>query len=364
MHDFLSFATRMHILFIVPYPTDKAPSQRFRFEQYYKLLEKNGIQYTVKPFLSREIWDILYLPGRFPKKAFGILGGLLKRVGLLFSLKKYDYIFIHREATPVGPSFFEYFSARWLNKKIVYDFDDAIWIPNYSEANSFFSFLKGYGNVHKICRYAYKVSCGNEFLCNYALQFNTNVVYNPTTIDTDNYHNKTKNQSGTEFVIGWTGSHSTIRYIAEIIPVLAELEKKHKFVFRVISDLKPEFELNSLEYVKWKKETEIQDLLGFNIGIMPLVNDKWANGKCGFKALQYMSLGIPALVSPVGVNSRIVDNGINGFICSNQQDWKNAIEELLTNRELLLNMSKETRKKIVDEYSVNSNANNFIGLFN
>jgi glycosyltransferase involved in cell wall biosynthesis len=353
----------MKILFIVPYPTDKAPSQRFRFEQYYELLNEKGIEFDIKPFLSNEIWDILYLPGRFLKKAFGILGGLFKRFLLLFKLKQYDYIFIHREATPIGPSFFEYFASRWLKKKIIYDFDDAIWIPNYSEANSFFSFLKGYGNVHKICSYAYKISCGNEYLCDYAKQFNSNVVYNPTTIDTNNYHNRVKDQSGEEFVIGWTGSHSTIRYIGEIVPVIAKLEKKYKFTFRVISDFKPEFELESLEYVKWKKESEIIDLLGFNIGIMPLVNDKWANGKCGFKALQYMSLGIPALVSPVGVNSRIVDHGLNGFICDTPQEWETAIETLLKNRETLGEMSKQTRKKIIDHYSVKSNSDNFIGLF-
>ena len=353
----------MKILFIVPYPTDKAPSQRFRFEQYYELLNEKGIEFDIKPFLSNEIWDILYLPGRFLKKAFGILGGLFKRFLLLFKLKQYDYIFIHREATPIGPSFFEFFASRWLKKKIIYDFDDAIWIPNYSEANSFFSFLKGYGNVHKICSYAYKISCGNEYLCDYAKQFNTNVVYNPTTIDTNNYHNRVKDQNGEDFVIGWTGSHSTIRYIGEIVPVIAKLEKKYTFTFRVISDFKPEFELESLEYVKWKKESEINDLLGFNIGIMPLVNDKWANGKCGFKALQYMSLGIPALVSPVGVNSRIVDHGLNGFICDTPEEWETAIETLLKNRESLGEMSKQTRKKIIDHYSVKSNSDNFIGLF-
>jgi glycosyltransferase involved in cell wall biosynthesis len=115
--------------------------------------------------------------------------------------------------------------------------------------------------------------------------------------------------------------------------------------------------------VKWKKDTEIEDLLGFNIGIMPLVDDKWANGKCGFKALQYMSLGIPALVSPVGVNTQIVDDGINGFICNSEVEWKIAIEKLLTDKSLLEEMSKQTRKKIVDNYSVKSNSKNFIELF-
>jgi glycosyltransferase involved in cell wall biosynthesis len=353
----------MHILFIVPYPIDKAPSQRFRFEQYFSALQKKGITVTVKPFLSNEIWDILYLPGRFPRKALAIIGGLFKRFFLLFTLKKYDFIFIHREATPIGPAFFEYFAARWLKKKIIYDFDDAIWIPNYSEANSFFSFLKGYSNVKHICKWVYKISCGNEYLCDYARQFNKNVVYNPTTIDTENYHNKVKNQDTDNFVIGWTGSHSTIRYIEEVIPVLSELEEKYTFQFMVISDLKPTYNLKSLVYHKWNKHSEIEDLLKFNIGIMPLKDDKWANGKCGFKALQYMALGIPALVSPVGVNTRIVDDKINGFICTSPEDWKNAIEAIMKDKSLNKEIAKNTRIKIENHYSVKSNTANFIDLF-
>jgi len=353
----------MKILFVVPYPTGKAASQRFRFEQYYKLLEERGIDYDINPFLSDNIWNILYLPGKFHKKAIGILGGICKRFLLLFKLKSYDYLFIHREATPIGPAFFEYIASRWLKKKIVYDFDDAIWIPNYSEANSFFSFLKGYSNVKRICRMAWKVSCGNEYLCLFAKQYNESVVYNPTTIDTINLHNKQKDQSEKPFVIGWTGSHSTVRYLNELLPVLEELEKRYEFEFRVISDLPPEMELKSLKFVKWKKETEIEDLLFFNVGVMPLLDDKWAKGKCGFKALQYMSLGIPALVSPVGVNTKVVDDKINGFICKTSEDWKRALEELMSNQELLEEVSTNTRKKIENFYSVQSNSQNFLALF-
>jgi glycosyltransferase involved in cell wall biosynthesis len=353
----------MKILFVVPYPTGKAASQRFRFEQYYYLLKEKGIDYEIKPFLSNEIWDILYLPGKFHKKAAGIIGGICKRFLLLFKLKSFDYIFIHREATPIGPAFFEYFASRWLKKKIVYDFDDAIWIPNYSEANSFFSFLKGYSNVKRICKLAWKVSCGNDYLCEYAKQYNKSVVYNPTTIDTLNLHNKQKDQADKPFVIGWTGSHSTVRYINEILPVLKELESNFKFEFRVISDLPPDMELESLRFVKWKKETEIEDLLSFNVGVMPLLDDKWAKGKCGFKALQYMSLGIPALVSPVGVNTKVVDNKVNGFICQSPEDWKSALEELMSNQTLLEEVSKNTRIKIENFYSVQSNSQNFLALF-
>lgn len=353
----------MKILFIVPYPTGKAPSQRFRFEQYYDVLRSKGYDITISPFLSQKTWEILYLPGRFLRKAAAIISGLFKRFFQLFTLGSYDYIFIHREATPIGPAFFEFFASKLFKKKIIYDFDDAIWIPNYSEANSLFSFLKGYANVKHICKWAYRVSCGNDYLCKYAKQYNPEVQYNPTTIDTGNYHNQVKNQNTERFVIGWTGSHSTIRYLNEILPVLRGLEQEYDFDFMVISDLKPEFELKSLVYRKWNKITEIEDLLRFNVGIMPLKDDKWAQGKCGFKALQYMSLGIPALVSPVGVNTSIVDDGINGFICETPGDWKRALKTLLNDRAELQRLSENTRKKIVDAYSVSSNTPNFLSLF-
>lgn len=353
----------MKILFIIPYPLGKAPSQRFRFEQYFGLLKERGIHYDVQPFLSNRTWEILYLPGRFPEKALAFLGGLFRRFFQLFHLKSYSYIFIHREATPVGPPFFEFIASKVLKKKIIYDFDDAIWIPNYSEANSFFSFLKGYSNVKHICHWSHRVSCGNSYLCEFASLENPNVQYNPTTIDTENYHSKIKDHSGGRFVIGWTGSHSTIRYLNEIIPVIEELEQVYDFEFIVISDIKPDFQLKSLKFTKWNKETEIDDLLKFNVGIMPLENDKWAKGKCGFKALQYMALGIPAIVSPVGVNTKIVDHDVNGYVCNTREEWKNALETLLKNPEKLQAMARKTRLKIEQFYSVKSNTENFMRLF-
>jgi glycosyltransferase involved in cell wall biosynthesis len=189
------------------------------------------------------------------------------------------------------------------------------------------------------------------------------VIYNPTTIDTVNYHNQISNQNKEKFVIGWTGSHSTTRYLNEIVEVLKVLENKYSFELQVIADIPPELDLKSFKFIKWQKENEIKDLLNFNIGIMPLKDDLWAAGKCGFKALQYMALGIPALVSPVGVNTKIVDDGLNGFICKTPDDWKMAIEKLIQNHELLLEMAKNTRKKIVENYSVVSNTENFLALF-
>lgn len=351
------------ILFITPYPEGTAASQRFRFEQYYPLLKKNRFEITVSSFWSERMWAIFYENGHFFRKAVFLIGSLFKRMLLLFTVGKYDYIFIHREVSPVGPPLFSWFASRVLKKKIIFDFDDAIWLPNYSYYNRWFSFLKNYSNTKRLCRWAHKVSCGNEYLQDFAKTYNDNTVLNPTTIDTENYHNKMKVYDLEKpLVIGWTGTHSTIKYLSEIVPILQELEKNFVFIFQVISDEKPEFNLNSLEYVQWKKETEIDDLLKIDVGIMPLIENEWSKGKCGFKALQYMALGIPAIVSPVGVNRQIV-NQSNGFVCHNKEEWKQLLVQLLSEKSILTSFSEKTRKTVEENYSVKSNSANFLHLF-
>jgi len=351
------------IIFLFPYPLNEAPSQRFRFVQYLDILKEKGYNFETHAYLSDNAWKILYQPGRFFSKFLRIVRGYLNRLLLLPKISKFDYVFIHREAAPLGPPIIEFFIAKLLNKKIIYDFDDAIWLPNFSESNRFFSFIKWYSNSKVLCKWAYKVSCGNDYLCNFARQYNANVVYNPTTIDTVHYHNQISNQQKATFVIGWTGSHSTTRYLNDIVGVLKKLENEHRFELHVIADIPPDLDLKSFKFIKWQKENEINDLLAFSIGIMPLKDDPWAAGKCGFKALQYMALGIPALVSPVGVNTRIVDDGINGFICKTEQDWELAIKKLMEDHELLIQMAQNTRKKIEEHYSVKSNTNNFFFFF-
>lgn len=351
------------ILFLFPYPLNEAPSQRFRFAQYLSELRDAGYHVETHPYLSDKAWAILYRPGRFFRKFLSIAKGYLKRILLLRRAGRFDYVFIHREVAPLGPPLLEWVLIKVLRKKVIFDFDDAIWLPNYSESNRFFSFLKAYGKTAWICRWAWKLSCGNEYLCAYGRQYNQRVVYNPTTIDTEHYHNRVQTHLNSKLIIGWTGSHSTIRYLKVILPVLEKLEEKLDFEFHVISDIAPDFKLKSLRFIRWQKDREIEDLLAFNIGIMPLVSDAWSSGKCGFKALQYMALGIPAVVSPVGVNTRIVDHGVNGFVCEGSDEWYQALERLLQDRSLLQKMAESTRRKIVEHYSVLSNRNNFLNLF-
>lgn len=377
----------------MPYPHSSAPSQRFRFEQYFNNLRQQGVRIQIQSFLNQETWKILYGPGKTTEKAWGIVKGFLRRFSIFLTLNQYDFIFIHREACPIGPPIFEWLIAKVFRKKIIYDFDDAIWIPNTSEQNKIAASIKWHSKVSSICKWSYKISAGNAYLADYARQFNPNVVINPTTIDTENVHNIIKSHSEpysshlqrgssqlpslnkegagvvtsssleTTPVIGWTGSHSTLPYLNEIISVLQKLENQYKFEFQVIANKDPNLPLKSFKFVKWQKETEIEDLAKFDIGLMPLTEDKWAKGKCGFKALQYMALGIPPLVSPVGVNTEIVRHGENGFICSGPEDWSNYIDLVIKNPQLRKLIGMKARKTVEDRYSVKSNTENFLGLF-
>lgn len=352
------------ILFIVPYPYQQAPSQRFRFEQYKSYFEQHGFIVEYAPFYSEKAWEILYQNKHFSQKIIYILLAFLKRFFLLFQLRQYRYLFIHREVAPLGPPVFEYIISKVLRRKFIYDFDDAIWLPNYSKANARFEKLKAYSKVNKIMRWANQISAGNNYLANYAQQYNRNVQVIPTTIDTVNYHNQTCKHEKKPIVIGWTGSHSTMRYLNFIIPILQRLEEKYVFIFQIISDKAPSFELKSLKFINWNKATEIDDLAQIQIGIMPLSADKWANGKCGFKGLQYMALEIPTIMSPVGVNTEIINDGVNGFLANSTEEWLDKISQLIESEGLRKKMGVAGRKTIVEKYSVLANRDKYLELFN
>ncbi|WP_245598677.1 glycosyltransferase family 4 protein [Sporocytophaga myxococcoides] len=351
------------VLFLIPYPLNSAPSQRFRFEQYIHLLKANNIVPVFQSFIGQETWSILYSKGNLYLKINGFFSGFFRRITLLTTAFRYEYVFIHREASPVGPPVFEWFFAKVLRRKIIYDFDDAIWMAQTGKENFLTKVAKNPGKVNKIIKWSYKISCGNSYLKNHAQEFNKNVMINPTTIDTEGLHFKLKDQNTDEVVIGWTGTHSTMIYLEQAIPFLRKLYQIKEFKLLVISNQKPDFEFPQMKFVKWNEQTEQEDLLAMNIGIMPLADNEWTRGKCGFKALQYMALGIPALVSPVGVNTEIVDHGINGFVCDSEIDWLKHLTDLIDNAQLRSEMGKKAREKIVNKYSVKSNQENFLSLF-
>jgi glycosyltransferase involved in cell wall biosynthesis len=356
----------LRILFVVPYPPGRAPSQRFRFEQYLDLLPARGHQYHVAPFLSEATWQIIYKPGQTVAKVLGILAGFGRRLALLATVPGYDVVFMHREAAPIGPPVLEWVMAKVLDKRIIYDFDDAIWLKDPAADTGIIGRLKYQQKIGSLCRWAWKNSCGNAYLRDYARQFNPRALINPTTLDTDRLHNQVRDQrQAGRLVIGWTGTHTTLRHLDLIWPVLRQLEAEgHDFEFCVIANQPPaDPGLRGFRFRPWRKDTEIADLLTFHVGLMPLVDDPWARGKCAFKALQYMALGIPALVSPVGMNTEVVADGQNGFVCDTPAQWEAALRQLLAQPALRAQLGAAARRTIVERYSVQSNTPNFLALF-
>jgi glycosyltransferase involved in cell wall biosynthesis len=301
-------------------------------------------------------------------KVWSVFSGFVRRLSSLGAAAGSDIIFIHREVTPVGPPIFEWIIAKVMDKKIVYDFDDAIWLTDKNES-TLSRIARWRSKVGNIARWSHKVSCGNHYLRDFARTFNANAIYNPTTIDTS-YHSRkllTETTEATEknkIVIGWTGSHSTLKYLDEIVPAIQHLEKKYpSLVFVVIANQMPALPIKSLRFVPWNRETEIEDLSTIDIGIMPLPNDNWSKGKCGFKLLQYMAVGIPSVASPVGANVEIITHGVEGFICDGIQQWIESLEKLINDEMLRRQMGKAGRAKVENRYSVESNASTFLTLF-
>jgi glycosyltransferase involved in cell wall biosynthesis len=357
--------SKSSVLFIVPYPLGMAPSQRFRVEQYFPVLDEKNVKYKVASFISLKTWGILYKGGSVLQKAWGIAMGYLRRTKhVLCDAPRYNTIFIHREAAPLGPPIFEWILVKVLRKQVIYDFDDAIWIPNTSGENKLISYFKAFWKVPKICKWVNVVTAGNHYLAAFATDSGAkNVVYLPTVVDTEGRYNLQKQHIvDKKLVVGWTGSHSTLKFLDTIVPVIQKLQGKYNFTFLVIADKKPELNIKDFTFITWNELSEIEDLIQIDIGLMPLTNDKWSEGKCGFKLIQYMALGIPSVASPVGVNKAIIDENENGYLCSDPWDWENKIIQLLTNTPLREQMGKQGMQKIQELFSIASQKEKFLNL--
>jgi glycosyltransferase involved in cell wall biosynthesis len=351
------------LLIITHHRKDRSPGQRFRFEQYLDFLSANGYEITFSNFINESDDKVFYGAGNLLGKVRVVLKNIFIRISNVLSANKYDAILIYREAFVFGSTIFEYLLSK-SKAKLIYDFDDSIWLLDVSTGNKAFSFLKSPDKTKKIIGYCDMITVGNEYLANYARQYNNNVKIIPTTIDTTYHINKNK-QTKTRICVGWTGTDTTAKHFEYLLPTLEKLYKKFPNIyFKMICDRAISYPSLNLESTKWNKETEIEQLSEIDVGIMPLPDDKWANGKCGFKGLQYMSLEIATIMSPVGVNTEIIQQGINGFLASTEEEWLDKLTLLIENEELRLLLGKAGRKTIENKYSVKAWENKYLEYYN
>jgi glycosyltransferase involved in cell wall biosynthesis len=352
----------MSVLAVVQHGFDISPAQRYRIEQWQPLLERDhGIRITYAPFIRRDDYKIILKPGHVTRKARAMLSGLGRRVADVSASAKVDCVYILREAAAIGPAVFERLLA--ARRPYIFDFDDAIFLPEVSEANRNFAFLKSHRKVESICRLATHVMAGNAYLAAWARQHNNAVTVIPTTVDTDRYlaFSRTDNDIP---VIGWMGTPTTVTYLRDIRDVFVRLAETHSFRLRVVGA--PDFDYLpgvDMETLPWSAQTEIDELSRFDIGVMPLRNDEWSRGKCGLKALLYMSLGKPVVCSPVGVNREIVAHGVNGLQAFTSEEWLQSFRQLLDSPDLRQRLGTAGRQTVVARYSARSQAPRVAAIF-
>jgi len=349
------------ILFIVPHRPGRSPGQRFRFEQYLDFLEQNNFNYEISHIIDEQDDALFYNKGKYLQKFLILLKSFQRRLKDVRRAENFDIIFIYRDALMIGLTYFEK-QFRKSKAKMILDFDDAIWLPDVSQGNASLRWLKRTSKTAVIIRLADCIFVGNSFLADYAKKYNPNVKIIYTTIDTDYYQKRIVSKPANNICIGWTGSTTTMKHLELAVPFLKKIKAKYgeKVYFKVISDVP--FKNNELdfEFCKWNKDTEIEDLSYFDIGIMPLPDDEWSKGKCGFKGLQYMALKIPAVMSDIGMNTEIISHGVNGFIAATNEEWIAKLSLLIESKELREKLGKAGRKTVEEKYSFESQKQKYI----
>lgn len=351
-------------MFIAAHRPGRSPGQRFRFEQYLNHLTQQGYFYKISYLLNENDDRCFYRKGHYFRKFFILLKSIRIRFRDLRSVHKADVVFVYREAVMFGSTYFE----RKMKKKgarLLLDFDDAIWLMDVSEGNKNLSWLKRPSKTAELVKLADTVFVGNAYLANYAKQFNANVKIMPTTLDTDTLPTKNYSQTSNKVCIGWTGSITTLKHFTTAIPFLKKLNEMYpgRLLFKLISD--GTYLTNEIEiaFCKWNGDSETDDLLEFDIGIMPLPNDEWTRGKCGFKGLQYMALGIPAVMSPVGVNVEIIEDGANGYLANMEAEWVEKLSKLIESKDLRMQLGLNGQKTVKERYSLQAWKERYVGFF-
>lgn len=348
----------LRVLALSPIP-EEAAGCRFRIAQFVPYLQSVGVEVTLRSLFDADFFNLVYKPGHYVRKTLGFTRLSLKHLGALNGLSTFDAIFLYREMFPIGPALVERLLAIRRRPPIVFDFDDAIFLPNVSDANRFIRALKSPGKVAAIIRRSDHVIAGNDYLAAYARRFSRAVTVIPTCVDTEAFVPSVRacSSNGSDgsraAIVGWIGSPTTAFYVRGLAKVLQRTRQVHPFQLRISGAGQPiEIPGVPIEQPTWSLGEEVRLFNTCDVGIYPLFDDEWSKGKCGFKAIEFMACGVPVVASAVGVNREIIQDGVNGFLASTDDEWVEKLGKLLASPELRRRFGDAGRRTIESRYSL------------
>lgn len=322
-----------------------AASTRYRLEQYTEGLKSYGIELKIAPLLGNE-----YIRRSFQGKRysfFDYVSDYLRRLRfLLLGCDGYDVAIVYGELFPLLPGFIE---SRLVRIPYLYDFDDAFFIKYRLKRFRFVSFfLKNKFDV--IFARAAHILAGNNYLATQARSINLKTTMLPTVLDLDRYHCRPV-KAALMFTVGWIGSPSTSVYLPMLHEALEIMGREGAVKFVVVGGVSADVSGVEVVNLPWSEATEVDLINTFDVGVMPLFDDEWAKGKCGFKLIQYMACGVPVVGSSVGANMDIISADC-GFLATTSEDWLKAMRILRDDPTLRVRMGAYGRRIVEQGYSL------------
>ncbi|WP_242138714.1 glycosyltransferase family 4 protein [Sphingomonas sp. TREG-RG-20F-R18-01] len=343
----------MRVLALTKYGT-LAASTRQRLVQFEPVLAAAGISVTAAPFFDDD--HVARLAIGKPIRPADILRAYARRLATLLRLGTFDLVWVQYEILPYMPGALE---LLWTasSKPIIVDLDDAIFHMYDDNARSAVRTLLG-GKMLPLLKRAAAITVGNAYLANYVSAVNANVTIVPTVVNTDVYrpapHPAAAPAIERPLTVGWIGSPSTWRYAEQILPTILPQIAENGARFLAVGAGPAGDRWQGVENRNWTEASEVASVQDMDIGVMPLPDERWARGKCGYKLIQYMACGLPTIASPVGVNSEIVEPGQTGFLAVDPEDWTTALQRLLDDAALRQRFGQAGRRRVIERYSLAS----------
>ena len=331
---------------------EAGPSTRFRVLQWEPYLRQWGCSLSLRAFFSAKMTVAFYQPGRPVAKALEIITGSARRLATLASLsKEADIVLVHREIFPLGQRPL-WKALERFPRPILYDYDDAMFLPQRA-GRGMLGWMERVETPQAVMRLCEVVLAGNQFLADYASQYARRVVVLPTCIDTTRFVPRPRHGDRQKPVVGWIGSYTAAKYLHSLVGVLRAVARKVPFHLYVVGcDPLPPIEGVTVEQVEWKLGREVEDFQRCDVGLYPLWDDAWAKGKCAFKAIQSMACGVPVVASSIGVNRELIEDGVNGFLASTEEEWGDALCRVLVDASLRDRLGRAGRHTIETRYAL------------